>query len=354
MNSSEPKIQIPNIQQELQKKGSSGQTYLFNLIVFSPGETRTRELESILNRVTEKFPCRIIQIEKINAKDANEIQVSVSKEEFGKVNSRIYSDLISIKVSESQLERVPFIIIPNIVADLPVYFISLDDPTLNTKTLEALEGICTRLIFDGQFAEHLQSFSERMIPFLKKLKIETMDITWGLLSGWKDVLTGVFDSEEKIEILRHAKKIRIGYCYEKQKDFLSAIYLQGFIASEMGWELIAEEIQHGHQKALCYRYQNKDINVILEPDHQHSLKPGMITYFELTAEDGTIYSMNAHKDSPKVILHITSPLTCEMPCTYSMPDVNRGFNFLKEIFYQNTSDHYRRMLEMIAKVDWEK
>ncbi len=341
-------------EEELSKGREASKSYLFNLIVYSPNESRSLELKKILSRVTEKFPCRIIQIEKNNEVDANEIKVKVWKEKLGKPGLQVTCDVINISVTESQLDRVPFLILPNIVADLPVYLIWGEDPTISTKTLEALQNISTRLIFNAAWTDNLQDFSSRMLIFLKTLKIDSMDISWGLLSSWRDLLSKVFDSPEKMHALKNCQKIKITYRYEKPQDALMAIYLQGFIASKMGWRLTAEEIQHDHHKALCYRCKNEDINVILEPISLHEGKPGDVACFELTARDGSFYSLNAIKTPSKVILHISSDVTCEMPCTFSLSDINRGFNFLKEIFYQPTSEQYGQMLEIVSKVNWEK
>lgn len=354
MNKPDAVIEIANIQEDLSKGQEISKSYLFNLIVYSPNETRSLELKKILSRVTEKFPCRIILIEKNSDPAANEIKVKAWKEKLGKPGFQLTSDVVNISVSDSQLSRIPFLILPNIVSDLPVYLIWGEDPTVSTKTLEALQSISTRLIFNTAWIDDLQNFSARMVVLLKTLKIDSMDISWGLLSSWRDLLSKVFDSPEKMNDLQNCQKIKIAYRYEKPQDALSAIYLQGFIASRMGFELTAEEIQHQHHKALCYRYKNADINLILDPISEVEGKPGDIVSFELTTRDGSFYSLSTVKTPSKVLLHVSSDLTCEMPCTFSLPDINRGFNFLKEIFYRPTSEQYGQMLEMVSKVNWEK
>ncbi|HRD55882.1 MAG TPA: glucose-6-phosphate dehydrogenase assembly protein OpcA [Parachlamydiaceae bacterium] len=264
------------------------------------------------------------------------------------------SEVIHILASEKELERVPFIVLPNIVADLPVYLIWGEDPTRATKILEALQSFATRLIFNAAFADHIQEFSQRMLGFLSTVKVEVMDISWGSLSSYRNLLAEVFNSQEKIEFLRSPRKIIIRYSGNGAKDNLAAIYLQAFLASSLGWKLAAEEIHHEHQKALCYTYQNQDINVILEEDTVTIASKGSLTQFEVTGKDGTSYSLYSSKNGSKVVLHISSLESCELPCTFALPDLNRGLNFLKEIFYQTPSKSYNQALEIIAKVNWEK
>lgn len=343
-------IEIEDIKSQTQ---NSAQSYLFNLIVYSTCKTRTIELKSILASITEKFPCRIIQIEKICEAGTDEIKVSLSKEKSGK-NGQITSDIIQIFVSESQMERVPFIILPNIVADLPVYLIFGDDPTFETKLLKSMQSFSTRLIFNAAWSGSLKDFSKRMTQFLQNLKIDSMDISWALLNGWKELLAQVFDTPLKIEHLQTCKKIKIAYAYEKPQDLIESIYLQAYIASRMGWEFEAQEIQHQHKKALCYKYKGKDINVILEPIRDVEGKGGSIINFELVAENGTVYTLNSLKNSSKVLLHISSDEKCEVPCTFALSNINRGSSFLREVFYQGSSDYYAETLAMISKVDWEK
>lgn len=328
--------------------------YLFNLIVYSPNKKRTAELKHLLNHVIEKFPCRIIQIEKTIDDVADDVKTFVTKEKFEKSGSEIICDFFNITLPVNQLDKIPFLVLPNIVADLPVYLIWGDDPTETTKTLETLQHFSTRLIYNAAWVDNLQNFANRMLKLLEILQIDSMDISWGLLSGWKDLLNQVFDSEEKINALRNCKKIKIGYSFEKKEDAIGAIYFQGFIASKMGFELIAEEIQHDHQKALCYRYNKKDINVILVPDLHHGKSPNSITEIEITAQDDTQYVINMLKNPLKVALHVSTSEACEMPSTFAIPDINRGFNFLREIFYQPPSEQYKETLKLISKVDWEK
>lgn len=344
------RIDIQNITETLDKNTLN--TCLFNLIIYSPNKERTKELHEILQHLLEKFPCRVIQIEKVVDPESEEIKVNASREKIGK--NGIPCDVITILASEKMLERVPFIILPNIVADLPVYLIWGEDPTLAAKTLEALQIFSTKLIFNAAWADHLQDFSQRMLIFLKTLQIETMDISWGYFNGFRNLLTEVFNTEEKVDFLRYAKKIVIKYSGNKPKDNLAAIYLQAFLASALQWKLAAEEIHHEHQKALCYTYNKNDINVILKEDTLAVNSKGAITQFEVTGRDGTHYSLCSSKNCSKAVLHITSLESCEMPCTFAITDINRGLNFLKEIFYQTTSDSYIKTIEMVAKVNWEK
>jgi len=341
-------IEIEDIKNQTQ---NSTQSYLFNLIVYSTCKARTAELKTILTRITEKFPCRIIQIEKICEPNTDEIKVSLSKERSGK-NGQITSDIIQIFVSESQMERVPFIILPNIVADLPVYLIFGDDPTSETKLLKNMQSFSTKLIFNAAWSGSLKDFSKRMKPFLQNLKIDFMDIYWALLNGWKELLAQVFDTPLKISHLRTCKKIIINYAYEKPEDLIEAIYLTAFIASRMGWEFKAQEIQHHHKQALCYQYRGHDINVILDPVSDAQAKAGSIINFELFAENATVYKLNSLKNSSKVLLHISSDEKCEIPCTFALSDINRGNGFLREVFYQSPGHHYAETLEMISKVNF--
>lgn len=358
MTKATPDIRVGNIEAELETLYSSNggieqvRACLFNLIVFSPDAKRSGELHDIVGRITEKFPCRIIFIQNDSNKDEDYLRVIVSSAKIGSSNA-IASDFIKITVSSSQIKRIPFVILPHLVSDLPIYLLWGTDPTLDLEVLPHLQKLATRLVFYSKWIDHLQPFANRLLNFISSSTTEVADATWNSLSGWRDTISQIFDTPEKLEDLRHIKKVKIAYVSEKKEDATPSIYLQGWLASQLDWKFLAKETLHG-KKYILYKSKTSEISVELAPESRQDIPAGDIIYFEVLTTTGNTYSADRTKDISKVTLHVSNPESCELPCTLSQNNLLRGVNFMKEIFYQNSGPQYKNMLWTIAQIDWER
>jgi len=354
----QPCIEIANIEKELEllykQNGNSNATRagLFNFIVYSPDKERSPELLSIVKRTTELFPCRILFIQRDPNKEASHLKVSVSTEKIGRSDGKVLCDLIQIEVSASELERIPFLILPHLVPDLPTYLLWGQDPTLPNPILQELLKIATRLIFDAHWANNLQQLSQRLLKLFQNSKFEGIDLAWASLSGWREVLAQAFDAPEKLVDLKNAKEIKITYNGQGPARRLTAIYLQGWLAAQLEWKFLAKE-HYLNEIVLAYASPIHEISVRLIPLDSSDLKLEVISKFELSSFNGDSYFLEKQPNVSKVLLHLASTSSCELPCTLQLPKVDRGFNYMKELFYFRQSEHYLNMLEMIAQVNWE-
>lgn len=353
-----PDIRVGNIEAELETlyNSNGGQEQvracLFNLIVFSPNQERSAELHDIVGRITEKFPCRIIFIQNDSKKDEDYLRVIVSSAKIGSDNA-IVSDFIKITVSASQLKRIPFVILPHLVSDLPIYLLWGADPTLDLEILPHLQKLATRIVFYSKWIDHLQPFANRLLKFIDSSKTEITDATWNSLSSWRDNITQFFDSPEKIEDLRQIKKIKIAYVAEKKEDATPSIFLQGWLASQLDWKFLAKETIHNN-KYILYKSKASEIGVEIIPEARQDMPPGDVISFDVFTTTGNTYSADRRKDISKVTLHVSNSESCELPYSLSQNNLLRGFNFMKEIFYQTSGSQYKNMLWTIAQIDWEK
>lgn len=358
MTKTAPDIRVGNIEAELEAlySNNSGQEQiracLFNLIVFSPNKSRGAELHDIVGRITEKFPCRIIFIQNDSKNDEDYLRVIVSSAKIGSDNA-IASDFIKITVSSSQLKRIPFVILPHLISDLPIYLLWGTDPTLDLEILPHLQKLATRIVFYSKWIDHLQPFANRLLNFISSSNTEVTDATWNSLSSWRDNISQIFDTPEKLEDLRHIKRIRIAYVAEKKEDVTPSIFLQGWLASQLDWKFLAKETLH-NKTYILYKSKNSEISVELVPESRQDIPAGDVISFELITTNGNTYSADRKKDISKVTLHVSSPDSCELPCTLSQRNLLRGFNFMKEIFYHTSGTQYKNMLWTVAQVDWEK
>jgi glucose-6-phosphate dehydrogenase assembly protein OpcA len=360
MTTQQQDIQIVDIEAELTRLWESRhekdhiKACLCTLLVYADNRTRMVSLQQIVQSLIEKFPCRIIYILGDKAIQENYLHVTVSNAITGKGNVSIACDQISIDASMTQMSRVPFIVLPHLVPDLPIYLLWGVDPTKENDILPKLQKFATRLVFDSSCIDDIQAFSRRMLSLIdSQQKLDFMDINWARLHGWRQALSQVFDSPTKSEQLRLSKEIEIRFNDKKDQSFLhnemQAIYLVGWLAAQMRWKFVFQE-KGNEARILNYANGVNNFTVKLIPQINPNLQPGAILQVDVASTDDNFFNLSPMANLPKVMVHVSSLEKCELPFTVSLPQIKRGSSIIKAILYFETSAHYRHMLQSIGQI----
>lgn len=358
----ENQIEIANIEKELKvlwernKAQNKTKACLFNLIIYTQEKCRAEYFKDIVVSIIEKFPCRIIFIQRDMTPGQNYLQVTVSNEISKKGSMRFVCDEITIKVAGTPVVRVPYIISPHLVQDLPIYFYWGQDPTSDTEVLPHFQKFADRLIFDSEATQNLQKFSNLMFEKVNLSKMEIMDVNWALIGPWRDVIYHIFYREERIRQVSRTQKATITYNNPKSNYFrhneTQALYLQAWLAAQLGWKI--EKVQRAEGKIILdYAAENGPLRICLQPEDNQILRYGAIVKLEIETCDKIHFSVSRQHALHKVIVHISDSEQCFLPYTLPLPNLKRGFNFLKEILYESTSIHYQNMLKQLAVTDWK-
>jgi len=101
--------------EELGKKRT--RACFFNLIIYAQKNERQPYYSSLIDGVLAKFPCRVFFItSEVGQRDYLRTHVTTKTLAEG-----IFCEVIHIDFSGSLGERVPFILLPHIIPDLPLY-----------------------------------------------------------------------------------------------------------------------------------------------------------------------------------------------------------------------------------------
>lgn len=350
----EPKTQKTEIKMTTLPKAPEAKACLFNLIIYTHDARRAAYFKDVIRMVTSMFPCRIIFIWGDEKTKEPYLKVSLANQEEAS-QGNINCDQIFIEVGKEYLNRVPFIILPYIIADLPIYLLWGQDPTTESDILPRLQKYATRLIFDSECSENLQKFSLSMIEKAEKDPIEITDMNWARISGWKEVLIQTFDTPERIEHLSSSKTIKIIYNNRSSDISLhpetQSIYLQSWLATQLKWKIKKIE-KEGSNLILYYENMNsKEIIVHLQGQVKENLAAEEILEFEATDQSNFLYSLG-RKGNDQIIVHCNTMDRCELPFTLYLPTIWSGRSFMQEIFYKKTSRQYFRMLNLISQLPW--
>ncbi|ADI38490.1 putative uncharacterized protein [Waddlia chondrophila 2032/99] len=315
--------------------------YLFNLIIYTAEKRRSDYFEQIVHPLIEKFPSRVIHIQ-------------CGKEELSHTGIEPCghaSERLMLFSSPENLSKIPFIVLPRLVPDLPVYLLWGDDLTAENPILPKLEKLATRLIFDTESTANLQTFAQKMLNKVETLNTEFMDISWAEIAGWRDVIAQVFNTKSQLDYLRQCNYIHIKYNQLQDEyinhDSVQAIYLQGWLAAQLEWTFkTIEEIDGEHH----IEYHGR--KVVLTPQKRRTLNPGII--FEISCiDDRNLKTTLTFADQQsKVMIYISTPDHCDVPYSLQLQAMQTGATAMKEMFYFRPSHHYRKMLQTIGKIPW--
>ncbi|CRX38116.1 glucose-6-phosphate dehydrogenase assembly protein OpcA [Estrella lausannensis] len=324
---------------------------LLTLIIYTRDDVRGDYLREINRSIIKEFPCRIISITELGEDVTNVLTTEVSQHTSLEGGTLIASDQITIRASSEYIERIPFIVLPEIVPDLPVYSIWGAPVSPSNALLTELEKASTKVIFDAESSPPLSAFSKVLYQKLGKVPCGIADIHWAIAAGWRECFYQAFNREEGMRFLETVNKVKVTFNDTEAKtlparDTLSW-YFQAWLAGRMRWTLLKTD--HA-KRETSYQSKSGVVSLQIVPEKNPKFHSSSILTIELTNPSGDSYIFTRHPDWDKVVVHVTRKNTCELPFVFPYPDFSRGSNFMRELFFQAESDHYKRTLEKLSEL----
>ncbi len=355
-------IKITDIDKELHKLWDSLEAShkvracLFTLVLYTDDGTRVEHFKDLVKEIIEFLPCRIIFISGDHDLNNNFLRTSVSALTSGHGDQMIACDQITIEAGGEYLRRVPFVVTPHLVADLPVYMVWGQDPTKDHEILPYLEKYATRIIFDSECSNCIHSFARTVLDHVRVMKCEVADLNWARAKGWRDVLTQIFNTPGRIYQLANARRLSITFNNKKSDDCrhpdVQALYLQGWLAARLNWKFQSfEKIENNLR--ITYQNSSGKVTVVLHPEFPDDLPPGSIIKVAMERNGDHFISAAREGKTRSVTVNVATPQHCEIPYTLLLSPLQRGQQLMKEIFYEPASEHYVSMLKSIAEVNLE-
>jgi len=314
---------------------------LFNLIVFNKLSPRTDYIRGIVQKVSEKYPCRVLFISSDPESEHPYLKTAVSV--VG--NGSIACDYIDIGVSGPKIEQVPSLILPHLIPDLPISLLWTEDPSVPHPLFAPLTQLATRIIFDSESADSLLAFSKKIVQMREETGIDTADLNWARIEGWRDLIASLFHSGERLEQIQD---VRITYNSRKTESFchlkVQSMYLLSWLSSCLNWK---------YKKAsskLEFTFEKQKAKI--DSSEWEKLGAGTVISVDLTASDGHIYQCARQRNEyHHVSIQISSPNQCELPYQFILGQTATGQSLIKEIINKGTSAHYLEMLKTLSELD---
>jgi glucose-6-phosphate dehydrogenase assembly protein OpcA len=349
-------VEIAQIQSELTRIWDSLEgtnkirACLFNLILVTYKNERAEYIRTITEKVIERFPSRVIfiTIDKEATKDYLDAKVSAMAGAKGE--SDVVCDLIELDAGGSAQVRIPFVILPQILPDLPIYVVWAENPCQDNPLAQQLEKLATRMIFDSESTDDLPNFAKALLKNQKAFGCDIADLNWARTQNWRELLSTVFYPQDRLLELQEAKTIQIVYNAYETKFFchtkIQAIYLQGWLASQLNWKL--ESIGKDQ-----FRYGVATVELV--PAKNKDLPPGTVVSLEIETTRNDHFSFSRCKDNPQQINMIFStPEKCDIPSRFLFTKSQSGLSLVNEICHNGTSEHYLKLLLFLSQIDSSK
>lgn len=325
---------------------------LFTLIVYTKKKDDDDPWKDHVHSIISSFPCRVIYIH-IDETSHDMLKTRVSTET---VTPETFCEIIDIEASGALLERVPYILLPLIVPDLPLYLLWTQDPSTDKIILPSLKPYAKRIIFDAGSTPDFSRFTKEVLTLIESFHCEVGDLNWSAIKGWRKIFANLFETKEKLEALENANKITITYHSSTNQAHpeIRAIYFQGWLAAIFNWKCISKNIQ---KNKISLTYCDKTplvIELIGEENFSLQLPSGALLSIEVNSPlRESHFSCKRLETTSQVFIQHSDTVSCALPTCSNLSSTFEGQEILQELFYPHSGKHYRMMLENISKISWD-
>lgn len=328
---------------------------LFNLIFYTQKNSRIPYIQRLAQRVVEKFPSRVIfvTVDKQTKEDFLKTEVSILASSKGDFD--VACDYIYIEAGGASLEKIPFVVLPHILPDLPVYILMAEDPSKEDPLFNQLEQFAHRVIFDSETTDNLPLFASSALEHQKKSHADIADLNWARIESWREMLSMVFYSAERLKQIERVQKIDITYNSQETPFFchtkIQAFYLHAWLACQLGWKFQSIRTQ---DNSIFFTYQTKaaPIEITLTAVQNTTLPPGIVLSFDLHTSQDEHFSFQRNQEALHQIgFQYITPTECSLPYQYIFPRAEAGHSLVKEITHRGTSQHFVRVLNLIKTME---
>lgn len=337
---------ITNLAQTPSGESGSSKTCLFTIIIVAKGKNRIHHFQNLVSTISKKHQSKIIFIG-IDP-DRKELlhQERYILQTPNKNSGTISSDFFLITASPDQLHNIPFLVLPELVPDLPSYILSGHLPDEVSPLLTELELYASRVVFDTEKVPSIQQYAEQILTLPRPTKYA--DLHWARIKPWREALYRIFSTPDSFELLSLIQKISIKF---SRQEYLQAVLLQAWFASRLEWTLTGLSRSDGGT-TIHYTSRDRAIDVSLTPTNETKGEQGSIISIEMIGEKEVTYQLLYERDDAHITVHSSTQDRCEMPYTLFVGNFQKGRTITNEVFFQPQSNQYTMALQALSLSQW--
>jgi len=179
------------------------------LILVATEAPRDQTMMETLAELIRRRPGRIILIQLQPAGETIEAFISAHCRVSSQGGKQLCCEQIALHCPKAQTDKLPGIVLPLLLPDLPVLLWWPDAPQAREKIFSSLCPNIDRLIIQSGawitgWQDHC-SLAQWIVHHQPQARI--MDLTWASLTGWREALAQFFDAQEGAALLQGIDRI---------------------------------------------------------------------------------------------------------------------------------------------------
>lgn len=195
------------------KQGNAGvlRACSMTLIVIADEGEDTSALGETIAALMPEHPARAILV-RLRAGDARELSERVYQQcwmPFGQ-RRQICCEQIELTASDAALGDLPSVLLPLIVADLPVILWRRSHRLGQMAEFEDIARLATKVVVDTGDSADPKGAISRMADSIGR-GLRAGDLAWTRLTRWRETLARVFENHEYRDRLNQVNKVRVTY-----------------------------------------------------------------------------------------------------------------------------------------------
>jgi glucose-6-phosphate dehydrogenase assembly protein OpcA len=215
---------------------------VLNLVVYAGSPEERGEVDSLLEAVIERHPCRAIVL--VADRKAEEMRIEAFVSTRCQLSSRgakrICGEQVTIEAAGPAVDTASTAVAPMLVPDVPVFLWWKDIPDYEDKLFTRLAGMADRVVIDSASFDRPHADMLRLARLLEEGGPRLSDLNWGRLTSWRSLVASFWDVADYRESLSQIKKVVIEYDPpDRSHDQIApkALLALGWIAASLGWQM---------------------------------------------------------------------------------------------------------------------
>ncbi|MDB5077220.1 MAG: glucose-6-P dehydrogenase subunit-like protein [Chloroflexi bacterium] len=326
---------------------SSIRASVLNFVAYAGGSSvepgTDEQLTKLADYLATKHRSRTVTIvAHENAADVALIATIRTNAQDGASGRKFIHEQVLISADGAVGERLPSIVMPLLISDLPTYVWWPGDPPSEDSFWRYITGTCRHFIINSrEFSKPLESLSRYASLSRNARKYQTFgDLSWRQLSPWRELVARFFDNQYYRPFLNGVESVTIDYSGGSKWEMADgaanacpALLLAGWLSSRLGWSAVnCEWRDDGFDIACTDGSSGRDITVHfksrLRPDvssatidaiRLKTANSGIQAYFDVVRQDNSsVARATAHVDGRTDSILSVRMTTEDLPALMAM------------------------------------
>jgi glucose-6-phosphate dehydrogenase assembly protein OpcA len=273
-------------------------TAVLNLVAYAADPSTMERIVGTLAELVDHHPSRtIVTLVNPDSTGADmDARVQVDCRPMGTTGLKVCSESVVIEASPRALRRVPNVILPLLLSDLPVVLWWPGEPALREPVLFDLLTPANRFVVDTLGFVHV----ERSLIALDGLRqrpgmtIDLADLNWGRLLPWRELVAQFWDVPAWRAHLGRLDRIEVelGKPDNGRSNRAQALLLVGWLASRLGWKPTGmDRLRDGYR--LRAKRRGGEVEIVIRITAQSTSGLRSIRFSRKTARQSAEFALAA-------------------------------------------------------------